>query len=320
MEVKKSRLLCLLDYLNKQTDEEHPASMNAIITYLEAEGIQACRKTVTDDIERLIASEIDVICNHGNPNGYFIGERQFEMPELKLLVDAVSASRFIPPAKAKELIRKLTAFASEWQAVELQRSVYTDRRAYPYNNRAYINVDILHTAKNTGKKVTFKYFDWNGKKEKEYKHGQRNYVFSPYGMVWNNDRYYTVGWSDSHGKVITFRVDRIAAPRLTDENAVTEPEGFDMMFYAESVFQMYDGPVCGVTLVCENELRKNVIDRFGEEVETEVLDDEHFKAHVNVPASPTFFSWVFTFRGKMRIAEPDNVAAEFKEMVSKFLK
>jgi len=289
-DLKKSRVLSLLRFLEDQTDEEHPASMTTILTHLESEGIPASRKSAAQDIERLMASGVDVVRNNGNPNEYFIGGRHFELPELKLLVDAVNASRFIPPVKAKELIRKLTAFASVWQAGELRRSLYTDRMAYPFNGKAYYTVDLLHTAKNTGKKVTFKYFDWNGEKKKEYKHGRRDYLFSSYGLIWNNDRYYAVGWSDSHGKVITFRVDRIAAPKLTDEDAVPEPEGFQMSFYAESVFQMYDGPVRRVTLSCENDLMKNVIDRFGENVETEVSDDGHFLAHVDVPSSPTFFA------------------------------
>jgi len=180
-------------------------------------------------------------------------------------------------------------------------------------DKAYITVDMLHNAINTGKKITCKYFEWSADKKKEYKHRRQNYHFSPYGLVWNNDRYYTVGWSDSHGKVITLRVDRIAVPKYTDEPAVTMPEGFNMAFYAESVIQMYDGPLRDVTLICENDMMKHVIDRFGENVKTQILDPEHFAAYVNVPASPTFFAWVFTFGGGIRIESPEDIARDFRE-------
>jgi len=129
-----------------------------------------------------------------------------------------------------------------------------------------------------------------------------------------------VGWSDSHDKIITLRVDRIAVPKLTDADAVPKPEGFDMAFYAESVIQMYDGPVCEVTLACENEMMKHVIDRFGEGVNTKIVDDGHFEAHVSVPASPTFFAWVFTFHGSIQITRPKDVAVAYKEMAKKALR
>jgi len=314
METKKSRILYVHRYLSENTDETHPATVADILAYLEAEGIPASRKTVTQDIEQLSEAGVDVVCNTGRPNEYFIGERRFELPELKLLVDAVRASRFIPPRKADALIEKLSGFASRHQAGALRRSLYTDRLARPADDKAYITVDLLHTAVSEGKKITCKYYDWGADKKKEYKHRRRDYRFSPFGLVWNSDRYYAVGWSDGHKKIITLRVDRIAAPKITDEPAAPKPEGFDMAFYAERAIQMYDGPVCDVTLSCKNEMMKHVIDRFGEDVDTEILDTEHFLARVSVPASPTFFAWVFTFGGGIRITAPEDVAESYREM------
>ena len=277
--------------------------------------METTRFTVAREFEQLIEAGIDVICNDGKPKKYFIGDRHFEIPELKLLVVAVRASRFIPSRKADTLIKKLSGFASVHQSGELRRSLYTDKQARPVGDKAYITVDLLYAAESTGKKIKCQYFEYGADKKKVYRHGRRDYYFSPYGLVWNNDRYYTVGWSDAHEKIITLRVDRIAAPKLTEYPAVPKPDGFDMAFYAESIIQMYDGTVRDVILLCENGMMKHVIDRFGEDVKTEITDEEHFTAFVRVPASPTFFAWVFTFEGGIKITAPDDVAESYRKML-----
>ena len=319
MSEKKSRILYIKQFMEEYADELHPVTVTDILTHLETIGAPSSRFTVARELEQLIEAGIDMVCNNGKPKQYFIGDRHFEMPELKLLIDAVMASRFIPPHKADTLIQKLSGFASTHQSGELRRSLYTDKQARHVGDKAYITVDLLHTAESTDKKIICKYFEYGADKKKIYKHGKRDYHFSPYGLVWNNDRYYTVGWSDSHGKIITLRVDRIAAPKLTQEPAAPRPEGFDMAFYAQSVIQMYDGPVSDVTLHCENTMMKHVIDRFGEEIKTNILDPEHFAAYVSVPASPTFFAWVFTFGGAIKITEPENIAVSYREMLTKAL-
>ena len=313
---KQTRILYLKRFLEEQSDETHPLTMAAILTYLSAAGIAASRKTVANDIKELISFGVDVVCNPGNPIEYFIGDRRFELPELKLLVDAVRASRFIPQRKADAMIEKLMQLTSAHQAGELRRTLYTDKQARTTGDKAYITVDLLHEAVRTGKKIFCKYFDWNAEKKKVYKHKRQEYRFSPYGLVWNNDRYYAIGWSDNHGKIITLRVDRIAMPKLTEEPAAPKPDGFDMAFYADSIIQMYDGDMRDIILHCDNEMMKHVIDRFGEEVKTEIMDPDHFAAHVRVPASLTFFAWVFTFQGSVRIAAPDDVVGGYREMLT----
>jgi predicted DNA-binding transcriptional regulator YafY len=312
---KKSRILYIKRFMEEYSDDFHPVTVTDILAHLTTEGIEASRPTVARELNNLSEVGIDVVCNDGKPKQFFIGERYFEMPELKMLVDAIRASRFIPPHKVDALIIKLSGFVSSHQSEELRRSLYTDKQARPVGDKAYITVDRLYTAERTGKKIECKYFDWNAKKEKVYRHGNKIYSFSPYGMVWNNDRYYTVGWSDSHNKVITLRVDRIADPKLTKRHAVPKPEGFDMAFYAESVIQMYDGAVRDVTLRCENDMMKHVIDIFGEDVKTEITDEEHFTAYVRTPASPTFFSRICTFGGAIRITAPEDVLRSYREML-----
>ena len=315
-EQKKSRLLRVKAFLEKHSDEEHPVTVADIISHLKNEGIQASRKSVVLDIEQLIADGIDVVSNDGRPKVYFIGDRQFEIPELKLLVDVVQASRFIPTAKTNTLIQKLTEFASYYQAGDLRRSLYTDKLPRSVSEKAYITVDLLNKAINSDRKITFKYYEWGPDKKKIYKHRRQDYIFSPYGLVWNNDRYYTVGWCDIHNNITTFRIDRIATPKLTDEAAVPAPKDFDLAYYSSAVFQMYDGPLRKVTLRCKNDMMRHVIDRFGEEIETEIVDDDHFIAHVDIPASPTFFAWIFTFRGGIKIDEPDDILSAYHDMLN----
>jgi len=310
---KKSRILYIKRFLEEQTDEEHPATVADILTYLESVGVSASRQTIARDIQLLIEAGVDVICNTGKHTEYFIGERSFELPELKMLVDAVQASRFIPPRKAAALIKKLSSLTSRHQAVGLHRSLYTDRQSRPADYKVYITVDLLHTAVNTERKITCKYVEWGADKKRLYKHGH-DYSFSPYGLVWNNDRYYVVGWSDKHDKIITLRVDRIAVPKLTTSIAAPRPKGFSMSFYAEHVFQMYDGAVQDITLTCDNNMMKHIIDRFGEDVQTKIIDKMHFIAFVQVPTSPTFFAWAFTFKGAIKITSPENVVVAYREM------
>jgi predicted DNA-binding transcriptional regulator YafY len=315
MAEKKSRILYIKRYLEEYADELHPVTVSDILTHLESVGIETSRHSVMREIEQLIESGADVVCNKGKPNQYFVGDRHFEMPELKLLVDAVMASRFIPPRKVDTLIKKLSQLSSTHQSVELHRSLYTDKQTRPVSDKAYITVDMLYTAESTGKKIVCKYFEYGADKKKVYRHNRRDYRFSPYGLVWNNDRYYTVGWSDDHKKIITLRVDRIAAPKLIEEPAVPKPDDFDMAYYAESIIQMYGGDIRDITLHCDNDMMKHIIDRFGEDVKTEIINTDRFAAYVRIPASPTFYAWTFTFEGAIRIAAPDDIAACYRKML-----
>lgn len=311
MDTKKSRILYVKNFLEHRTDERHPATMADILAYLKSEGIPASRTSVAQDVAHLVEAGTDVVCNKGNPNTYFIGDGYFELPELKLLIDAVQASRFISRKKADALIGKLTELASVHQAEELSRQLYVRGRDVPGVERIYHTIDLFHRAVGVGREVTFKYYEYGRDKRKRFKHNGRVYRFSPYGMIWNNDRYYIVGYSESHGKTVTFRADRIASPELTDIPAAPKPEGFDMAYYAESVFMMYDGPLRSLTLRCENALMKAVIDRFGEDAETEIADDGHFTARVEASVGPTFFGWVFTSGGAVEIVAPEDVAGAY---------
>lgn len=307
------RAFALLDYLYHRTDEKHPASVQDILRYWELAGINASRKSVYSDIDLLITLGHDIVCIKSTQNRYFIGSRLFELPELKLLVDAVESSRFITPKKSKDLIGKLGQLTSSEQASQLNRHIYMDGTAKPENEAIYYSVDTIQTAVQAEKQVSFQYYEYLPTKEKVLKHGGYRYHFTPYALIWSRDYYYAVGWSEKHGKLTQFRVDRMTAVELTDSPARQTPD-FDPAEYVRKVFGMYPDDLQTVELLCENALMRSIIDRFGEGVHTELVDDKHFRAIVEVAPSPPFFAWVFTFGGRIKITGPANVLQEMRDM------
>ena len=308
-------LLLLRQYLYQQTDEQHPVSVTDILAFWQQHGIQAGRKSVYTDIELLQNAGMDIVCVKSSQNKYFVGQRLFELPELKLLVDAVESSRFITEKKSTALIKKLGHLTSTAQAEQLNRRIYMGGTPKPENESIYYNVDTIHNAVQKKQQITFQYFEYTPKKEKVLKHDGYKYRFSPYAMIWNRDCYYAVGWSEKHGKIAQFRVDRMTAVEPLKQAAVQTLD-FDPAEYVRKVFGMYPDNLCTVELLCDNEVMRSVIDRFGENVQTETVDEQHFRATVEVAPSPPFFSWVFTFSGKIRIVSPAAVLEEMRDMAA----
>ena len=317
MEEKKSRILYIKRFLETETDEGHPATISEIMAHLDSEGIAANRKTISKDIALLVESGMDVVCNKSRQNQYFIGERHFELPELKLLIDAAQASKFLTAKRSRRMIGKLLAFASRSQGKSLEEGIFFDENLKPKNETAYITADCLLSAIAEKKRVHFKYHEYGPDKAKTYKHSRKVYEFSPWHFIWDSDRYYILGYSKSHGRAITFRVDRIAAPKLTNLDAVPVAEGFDLAGYVKSVFQMYEGPMLRVTLKCENAWMKMIIDRYGEDVQTKLAGPGHFTANVDVSASKTFYGWVFASDGAVEITAPAEAVEAYKSMLAR---
>ena len=308
-------LLLLRQYLYQQTDEQHPVSVTDILAFWQQHGIQAGRKSVYTDIELLQNAGMDIVCIKSSQNRYFVEQRLFELPELKLLVDAVGSSRFITEKKSTALIKKLGHLTSTAQAEQLNRRIYMGGTPKPENESIYYNVDTIHNAVQKKQQITFQYFEYTPKKEKILKHDGYKYRFSPYAMIWNRDCYYAVGWSEKHGKIAQFRVDRMTAVEPLEQTAVQTLD-FDPAEYVRKVFGMYPDDLCTVKLLCDNEVMRSVIDRFGENVRTETVDEQHFRATVEVAPSPPFFSWIFTFGGKIRIISPLTVLEEMRDMAA----
>lgn len=286
---EKNRPLYILKYLLDNTDEEHPAVINDILAYLEARGIHANRKTIAVDLLELQDSGFDVVCNKSRQNKYFIGSRSLELAELKTVVDAVQAAKFISPTKSLSLIEKLSALASPYQAEELKRRLYVEGKVKTSNESVYYTVDLLHHAINHERTVEFQYSGYTVDKEKVLRHDGAIYRISPYDLVWDNDRYYVFGWSEHHCKVVKFRVDRMLHAKESFVDYHKHPDDYDIEAFCNQVFLMYDGEQCAVQLLCNSSMMNTIIDRFGDDVKTEKVDDQHFIVDADVFISPLSF-------------------------------
>ena len=313
----KPRILCILKLLYENTDDKNTITITEIIDMLGKQGIKANRRTIMTDIESIEETGVDIITIKSTQNRYFIGNRDFELAEVKLLVDAVQSSKLITQKKSNELIRKLSTLVSIHQSSELNTHVYVDQRIKPENEEIYYTVDAIHSAINNKKQIEFKYYQYTGKKEKIFKNEGSVYSLSPYALIWSEDHYYAIGFSKKHGKISKFRVDRMAQTTITATNSVAKPAEFDVAEYAKSVFEMFDGDTKTVEIKCTNDLMDVIVDRFGESVNTQELGSNCFKAIVDVSISPTFYGWVFGFGSKMTILAPAEVKCEYVEMAKK---
>lgn len=315
----KSRLLVLAGMFINHTDENNQKTVADIIEFLKDQGVHTSVRTLRDDIEILNNHGFDIVRVPTRPVRYFMGSRIFELPELKLLIDAVSSSRFITQKKSRELAKKLTAEASEFQRKELRRNITATHRVKANNEQIYYTVDTVNEAINKGKKISFKYTEYTPELKKVFRNDGEEYTLSPYALFWNEDYYYVVGWSDKHENVSVFRADRLYKPEILNEKAVKRPEDFSLEAYSKQVFEMYDGEPVSVRLGCRNDLAKYVVDRFGDKLETKPLSSESFEVTVEVALSPTFYGWLFGFAGGIRILGPSEVIAEYNEMLNSAL-
>lgn len=313
----KERLIELLKLLYAKTDEEHPMSTAQIVAYFEGQGVTTSRLTVKADIETLNNCGIEIYGAKGTQTKYHLVDRQLELAELKLLVDAVESSKFITAKKSDALVKKLMGIAGENYAEQLERHLYTAGRVKPENESIYYAVDIIHKAINTGKQISFVYYEYSPDKTFVPRHGGERYIFSPYAMLYNEDKYYVVGFDGRKRKVVTYRVDRMKSAEILTDPIYPRPDGFDPVDYTVNIFSMYDGKMYKVNLLCENKLMNYVIDRFGEDVETTIMDAGHFRATVRVSVSQTFFAWVFQFAGGIKITSPSSVKDQYREMIEK---
>ncbi len=313
----KPRILYLQKILQERTDEEHPLTTVQLIEILTNEyGVSAHRTTIAKDIATLQEFGLDVVTVQSTQNKYFVGSRQFELPELKLLIDAVESSKFITSKKSEVLIEKIHKMTSPGQATKLKRNNYVIDRIKPDNEQIYYIVDTINDAINEGKQISFQYYDYSGLKKKVLKNKGEVYKLSPYKLLWSGDYYYVLGYSEKKSKVISFRVDRIAAtPMILMEKALPMPENFDLENFTKEVFFMFSGDEVEVDLRCDNSLMKTMIDRFGEDVTTLAYDMTSFRLKAEVSASPTFFGWVFGFGGKVQILAPEKVKEQYRQMI-----
>lgn len=311
----RKRIILILQLLYENSDEVSPLTTKDIMDHLKKHGITVDRKTFKEDIDFLINEmQYDIVAIKSSPNKYFWGERIFELPELKLLIDAVSSANFIGEKKSKTIINKLICMASEEQKEKLKRNIYGTGKAKSENNKLYYVVDILNEAINDKRKISFQYYEYNGYKERILRNNGEIYCISPYALYWNEDNYYVVGYSQKRGAIVPFRVDRIHKPEILSEEIVPKPDCFDIANYGKKIFKMYDGKEAVVKLECNDELMKYVIDRFGTDIKVTKCKNDSFITEVAVNLSPTFYGWVFQFAGKMKIIGPSEAIDEYNKM------
>jgi len=319
-ENQKQKLFRILEILMRETDEEHGLSINEIISRLADYGISAERKSIYDDFIVLEELGFSVLRTETRPPKYFLDNKIFELAELKMLVDAVQASKFITTKKSREIIEKLEIFAGEHHSRELSRQVYVEDRVKTLNPSAIYSIDAIHNAINNKRKLSFKYFDYNGEKKKILRHQGAPYTVSPLALIWDDEKYYLVACDDRDGVMKNFRVDK-----MTDVNVLEVPvsipdgEKFNPADYSRKIFGMYGGREELVTIECRDKLAGVVIDRFGTDP-LFVKTPFGFKFSMRVMISPTFFAWLLGFGEDMRILSPESVKEELIEMLAKIIK
>ena len=319
---QKAKLLVLYQVLLKKGDEDRPISTPELIEVLEREGIPAERKSVYTDMETLQDLGVDVQLRKGRGGGWFIGERDFELPELKLLVDAVQSSRFISRKKSEALIAKLSALTSEHQAKQLRRQVYVDRRVKTENESVYYAIDRLHAAIAAGRVVTFQYFDYNAHREKVFRREGKRYVVSPYGLIWSDENYYLVGWEQGGSGLRHYRVDRMHALTVTSlpREGDASCKNFDLAEYGQKHFHMFSGREAKVRLRCENRFVNVMLDRFGQEAMLIPDGKDHFALTVDAVVSPQFYGWLFGLGHEVQLTAPEWAVEEYRGMLQKAIK
>lgn len=320
---QKFKLYCLAQIMLEQTDEEHYISMPEIIEALAAYDITADRKSLYQDLRDLEKLGIEVEGEAtGNRYHYHVISRFFELPELKLLVDAIQSSKFIIERKSNALIKKLERLVSKYEAQKLQRQVYVSGRIKTMNESIYYTVDAIHNAISENRKIKFQYYQWNLKKEMELRHNGAWYHISPWGLSWDDENYYLVGFDSEAGLIKHYRVDKMLHISMSEEKR----EGseyftkLDMAEYAKKSFGMYGGEEQTVKLLVDNSLAGVVIDRFGKDVMMIPTDGNRFTVSVNVRVSRQFMGWVFSLGEKVKIIGPDLVIQQMREEVARLVR
>ena len=320
---QKFKLYRLAQIMLEQTDDEHYITMPEIKEELARYDITADRKSIYADLRDLEVLGIEV---EGEQDGkgyhYHVVSRPFELPELKLLVDAIQSSKFITEKKTNALIRKLEKQVSRYEAMKLQRQVFVSGRIKTMTESIYYTVDAIHNAISENRKICFQYFQWNVKKEMELRRDGAWYHISPWGLSWDDENYYLVGYDPDAGEIRHYRVDKMLHIRMSDEPREGKEyfRKLDMADYAKKSFGMFGGKEQTVKLLVDNSLAGVIIDRFGKEVMMIPADQENFTVNVTVMVSSVFLGWVFSLGERVKILGPEEVAEKMRKEGERLLR
>lgn len=318
---QKLKLLHIIRMLEEHTDENHPMSTAEIIERLEANGIHSERKSIYDDMEKLCDFGYDIIQVHSRlGGGYYMASREFELAELKLLVDVVQSSRFITTRKSRELIKKLEKKAGKHDAGQLQRQVYVAGRIKTENESIYYNIDNIHKAIQENRQITFTYMDWNLKKQLVPRANGKRQV-SPWALIWQDENYYLAAFDSVEGIIKHYRVDKMGQVKVTDDEreGVSQFERVDLAAYTNKTFGMFSGKEEIVTLQFPRQLTGVVLDRFGKDADVRVMEDDTFRIRAKVAVSGQFFGWLAGIGKAARIVAPESVLESYRSWLQQIL-
>lgn len=313
---QKLKLLYLAKILLEKTDEEHTMTVQDMIAELKRFDISAERKSIYDDLENLRLFGLDICSRKTKTTDYFIAAREFELPELKLLVDSVQASKFITHKKSMELISKIEKLTSRANAKKLHRQVFVTNRVKTLNEQIYYNVDIIHDAIADDRQITFQYFDYDLNKKKVYRKNGERYMESPVALTWDDENYYMITYKAKYNNYTHYRVDKMEHIEPCDEKRMLPETKFDLSSYAKATFQMFSGTEKDVSILFDNSLVGVVYDRFGVHVPMSKKGENHFMCRVKVAVSHQFLSWVMSFGAKAKIVSPADVVEEMQTLLA----
>ena len=320
---QKYKLIYIIKFLLENTDENHKVTMPQILAYLESKDITAERKSIYDDMDAIQELGIDVQKEKVGRNFYYyVVDRDFEMAELKLLVDAIQSSKFMTEKKSQELIKKLGRLVSVHEAKQLKRQVYVAGRAKALNESIFYNVDAIHNAIEENKKIQFQYFQWNTKKEMELRKNGQFYEVSPWALLWEDENYYLVAFDAVADEIKHYRVDKMLKISCMDSlrEGKERFEKSNVAEYTKKNFGMFAGEEETVKLEVHNRLVGVILDRFGRDTMIIPADEEHFRVNVKVSVSNQFFGWLFGLGDGVKILGPENVKEKMKEEIEKIQK
>lgn len=305
----RKRILELYRYLSEESDEKHPLTIDVIVKNMsKALKKDIDHKTIRADLKFLLDAGIDLVAYRGKKRYYYIGERLFQTSELRTLIDAVSSAQFITKEKTKILQDKILKSYSKYDREIFSKHIDLINNIKQVNEHIYYGIDAINQAITDKKNISFKYITYDENKNVIYKHDAKVYNVSPYALTWNNDRYYLIAYNLDDKEIRNYRVDRIRFAEELDTEYVMYTNK-----KCNNLFSMFNGPEIIVKLKCRNSMMDQIIDKFGIDVKTEALEDETFLATVSVQMSPTFYAWIFTFGGAVRIFSPDEAINSYKE-------
>jgi len=319
---QKFKFTYLMKIMTEKTDDEHSLTMPQILEELEKYEVSAERKSIYEDFKDMSKLGIDVIKEQrGRETFYHIAGREFELAEVKLLIDAVQSAKFITQKKSKSLISKVKNFVSEHQAKQLQRQIVINDRVKTMNESVYYNVDDIHTAINQNRKIKFKYYKWDIDKKLVERHGGSYFIVSPWALLWDDENYYMIAFDDWDNKIKHYRVDKMMYIEVgNDERAGKEEfKNFDMAKYSKATFGMYHGEKTKVCIKFANHMCGVFIDRFGKDTLFRKIDENHSELIVDINVSPQFFGWIFSLGNDVEIVSPREVVNELREYTKKFI-